>query len=88
MAWTIQYDTRVERDLRAIDQAIQREILDYRDARIAGDEDPHRFGKPLRHELRGLWRYRVREYRLICDIREQTREVFVPTIKHRSTAYD
>ena len=88
MAWTVEYDPRVEKDLKAIDRAIQREILDYMDSRIATDEDPRRFGKPLRHELRGLWRYRVRDYRFICDIREKTSVVFVLTVKHRSTVYD
>ena len=88
MVWTVEYDPRVEKDLKAIDRAMQREILDYMDARIATDEDPRRFGKPLRHELRGLWRYRVRNYRIICDIREQSRLVFVLTIKHGSTVYD
>jgi mRNA interferase RelE/StbE len=63
LAWTVEYDPRVEKDLKAIDRAMQREILDYMDARIATDEDPRRFGKPLRHELRGLWRYRVRAWR-------------------------
>ena len=66
---------------------MQREILDYMDTRIARRR-PAPLRKPLRHELRGLWRYRVRDYRIICDIREQTRVVFVLTVKHRSTAYD
>jgi mRNA interferase RelE/StbE len=88
LVWTVEYDPRVEKDLRAIDRAIQREILAYMDARIATDQDPRRFGKPLRHELRGLWRYRVRDYRIICQIREQSRVVFVLSIKHRSVAYD
>jgi mRNA interferase RelE/StbE len=88
LAWTVEYDPRVEKDLNAIDRAMQREILEYMDTRIATDEDPRRFGKPLRYELRGVWRYRVRDYRIICDIREQTRVVFVLTVKHRSTAYE
>jgi mRNA interferase RelE/StbE len=88
LACTVEYDLRVEKDLKAIDRAAQREILDYMDTRIATDEDPRRFGKPLRHEFRGLWRYRVRDYRIICAIREQSRMVFVLAIKHRSTAYD
>ena len=88
MAWTVEYDPRVEKDLKAIDRAMQWEILDYIDARIATGEDPRRFGKPLRHGLRGLWRYRVRDYQIICDIREQTCVVFVLTVKHRSTVYD
>jgi mRNA interferase RelE/StbE len=88
LAWTVEYDPRVEKDLKAIDRPVRREILDYTDTRIAVNEDPRHFGKPLRHELRGLWRHRVRDYRIICDIREQTRVVFVLAIKHRSTAYD
>ena len=88
MAWTVEYDQRVEKDLKAIDRAMQREILDYMDTRIAMEEDPRRFGKPLRHELRGLWRYHVRDYRFICEIREQTRVVVVLTVKPRSAAYD
>ena len=79
---------RVEKDLKAIDRAMQREILDYMDSRIATGQDPRRFGKPLRHELRGLWRYRDRDYRNICDIREESHVVLVLTIKHRSIVYD
>ncbi len=67
---------------------MQRDVLDYMDTRIGTDEEPLRFGKPLRHGRRGLWRYRVRDYRVLCDIREQTRVVFVLSIKHRSTVYD
>jgi mRNA interferase RelE/StbE len=69
-------------------RAMQREILDYMDTRIATEEDPRRFGKPLRHERRGLWRYRVCDYRIICEIRDNSRIVFILTVKHRSIAYD
>ena len=67
---------------------MQRKTLNYIDTRIATDEHPCRFGKSLRHELRGLWRYRVRDYRIVCQIREQSRVVLVLSIKHRSAAYD
>lgn len=78
----------MEKDLKAVDRAMQREIFDYMDTRIATEEDPRRFGKPLRYDKRGLWRYRVRDYRILCDIREQARTVFVLSVKHRSIAYD
>jgi len=87
LAWKLEYDPRVEKDLKAIDRAMQREILNYMDTRIATAEDPRHFGKPLRHELGGLWRYRVRDYRIICEIREESGVVFVVTIKHRSIVY-
>jgi hypothetical protein len=38
LAWTIEYHPRFEKDLKAIDRPIQREILDYMDARIASNE--------------------------------------------------
>jgi mRNA interferase RelE/StbE len=88
LAWTVEYDPRVEKDLTAVDRAMQRELLDYMNRRIATNEDPRRFGKALRYERHGLWRYRVRDYRVICEIREETSVVLVLTIKHRSVAYD
>jgi len=88
LAWTIEYDPRIEKDLKAIDRAMQREILDYLDTRIATDEDPRRFGKPLRQDLRGLWRFRVRDYRIVCELREEIAVVLVVAIKHRSIVYD
>ncbi|MBV9398865.1 MAG: hypothetical protein JO062_12855 [Bryobacterales bacterium] len=35
-----------------------------------------------------MWRYRVRDYRIICDIRESSRVGFVLAIKHRSIVYN
>ena len=87
MAWIVEYDPRVEKDLKGLDRGIQKEILDYMDNRVATDDDPRRFGKALRHDKRGLWRYRLRDYRIICEIRDARRSVFVIHVKHRSEAY-
>ena len=37
--------------------------------------------------LTGLWRYRVGDYRLICDIQDGELVVFVLQVAHRSQAY-
>lgn len=88
MAWTLEYDPRVEKDLKKLDRAIQREILDYMDGRIAINESPRRFGKALRHSKRGLWRYRVRDYRIVCEIQDAKLIVLVLSVGHRSTVYE
>ena len=88
MAWTIEYDPRAQKDLESLDRATQIEIIDYMDSRIATDEDPRRFGKALRHGKRGLWRYRVRDYRIVCEIREARLVVLVIAVGHRSTVYE
>lgn len=87
MAWTIEYDPRVEKDLRGLDKRIQSEILDYMDTRIAPSDDPKRFGKALRHSQKGLWRYRVRDYRIICEIQQDRVVVLVVAVGHRSKIY-
>lgn len=88
MAWTIEYDEGALADLKKFDRQIQREILDYMEKRIGRAEDPRTFGKPLRHSKFGLWRYRVRDYRIICELRDARLRVLVVAVGHRSTVYE
>lgn len=88
MAWTIEYDEAALADLKRLGRQIQREILDYMDKRIANADDPRSFGKPLRHSKFGLWRYRLRDYRIICQVQETRLVVLVVAIGHRSKIYD
>ena len=88
MKWTIEYDSEALRDLRKLDRTAQREILDYMDARIAKAANPWQFGKPLRGGRFRLWRYRVRDYRIICELQDQRLAVLVVAVGHRSTIYD
>jgi len=88
LAWTIEYDPGALKDLKKLDRQIQREILDYMDERVAKAKDPRDFGKPLRASKFGLWRYRVRDYRIICELQEKRLVVLVVPIGHRSTIYE
>ena len=87
MAWTIKFDPRAKKDLAKLDNQHAKRILRYLDERIATDEDPRRFGDPLRHELAELWRYRVGDYRIVCEIQDQVLVVLVVRIGHRRHAY-
>lgn len=87
MSWEIEYDPDALRDLRKLDRSIQREILGYMDQRVAKAEDPRKFGKALRASKFGLWRYRLRDYRIICQVQEKRLVVVVVSIGHRSTIY-
>lgn len=88
MAWTIEYDEGALAELKKLDRQIQREILDYMDTRVATADDPRAFGKPLRHSKFGLWRYRLRDYRIICQLRQAQLIVLVVAVGHRSTIYE
>jgi len=88
LAWTIEYDEGAVRDLKKLDRQVQREILDYMEKRIGRAEDPRAFGKPLRHSKFGLWRYRVRNYRIVCQLRQAKLIVLVVAVGHRSRVYE
>jgi mRNA interferase RelE/StbE len=87
LAWTIEYDPEAIKDLKRLDRFIRSEIFDYLQERIARAESPRNFGKPLRHEKFGLWRYRVRDFRIVCELQEGRRVVLVVGVGHRKDVY-
>lgn len=87
MIWTVEFDDAAAQELRKLDRQAQREILRYFRERIATDDDPRRFGKPLSRDLAGLWRYRVGSHRMICSIEDGKLIVLVLRIDHRKHIY-
>jgi mRNA interferase RelE/StbE len=88
LGWTIEYTDFALKQLRKLNRSIQAEILDYMDKRIAKAANPRDFGKSLRHNKFGLWRYRVADHRVICELDEKAAIGTVLAIGHRSTIYE
>ena len=86
--WTIEFDDRARGELRKLDTGTQQTILRYLRERIATAEDPRRFGKPLRQNLAGLWRYRVEDFRTLCRIEDERIVVLVLQFGHRREVYE
>ena len=87
MAWQIEFEREAKKELARLDRSAQTHILNYLKNRIATDEDPRRFGAPLRSNLAGLWKYRVGAYRIITEIQDHHITVVVVPIGHRSRVY-
>lgn len=77
----------MQKDIRKLDQRIQKKIKDYLEKKISILDDPRILGKSLQGNLSGLWRYRVGDYRIICEIRDEELIVLVVAIGHRSKIY-
>jgi len=87
LVWRIEYDPRAIDDLNRLSRDVRLEIVRYLETRIAQADSPRLFGKPLRHGLAGLWRYRLRDYRIVCHLRDQALTVLVVGVGHRRDVY-
>lgn len=87
MNWRIEYTQNALNQLKRIDKAVATRIEKYLDERIAGENNPRRFGTALKSNLAGLWKYRVGDYRIICEIQDTEIIVLVIDIGHRSKIY-
>jgi len=85
--WVYRFDERALKDLKKLGHQARCEILAYLDERVAGDSDPRRFGKGLRADLAGLWRYRIGDYRILCQIKDHELLVLVVAVGHRRNVY-
>lgn len=88
MVWTINYSERALKSLRKMDKQTARRIVDFMDLRIAIAADPRQSGKPLKGELGEFWRYRVGDYRILCEILDDELVILAATIGHRREVYD
>ncbi len=88
MTWNVEWDDAAVTELRKLDKQAQKDILRYFRERITTDDNPRRFGKQLSRELTGLWRYRVRNYRMICNIEDDNLIVLVLCVGHRKDVYE
>lgn len=87
MVWTVEVSDFAERQLRKIDHTVRQRILDYLDDRIEGCKNPRHFGEPLKGGRAGLWRYRVGDYRIVCQIRDDALIVLAIAVGHRREVY-
>ncbi|MBI4828471.1 MAG: type II toxin-antitoxin system RelE/ParE family toxin [Nitrospinae bacterium] len=88
MAWTIKYDPRTEKELRKIGPRAARQIRDFLRDRIAALNDPRQLGYTLKGPLSQFWRYRVGDYRVLCEIQDAALIVLVVRVADRKEAYD
>ena len=87
MAWLIEYTDTAREQLGKLDRPVARRILDYMDKRVAASGDPRGAGKALVGPLGGLWRYRVGDFRVVCEIQDGALCVLVVRLGNRKDVY-
>jgi mRNA interferase RelE/StbE len=87
LAWTIEYAETAKKQLRKLDKPVARRIVEFMDERVAPSNDPRELGKALKGSLGDLWRYRVGDYRILCDIQDGVLTVLILQIGNRREVY-
>ena len=88
MAWQIKLTESARKSLVKLDKQVAGRLTQFLRERIAVLDDPRSTGKALTGAIFGsYWRYRVGDYRLICDIQDGELCVLVIEIGNRKEVY-
>ena len=87
MAWRIELSETASKQLAKLDKVEAKRITKFLRQRLAVIENPRSTGKALTGPLGGMWRYRVGDYRLICEIQDGVLRILVVKIGNRREVY-
>jgi mRNA interferase RelE/StbE len=87
MDWKISFEKAAEKQFDKLSRETQAQITKYLYQRVAVQPDPRILGKALTGQLQGHWRYRVGDYRIICQIRDKELLILVIEVSHRREVY-
>jgi mRNA interferase RelE/StbE len=89
LVWKVNYTGTALKQLGKLDKPVAKRIVDFMDQRIVMSADPRDNGKALMGALLGAyWRYRVGDYRIVCDIQDQVLCVLVIEVGNRKDVYE
>ncbi len=86
--YRVEYTSKAIKNLRKLDKNTRNLIYAWIDKNLVNCEDPRIHGKGLVGDKSGQWRYRVGDYRIICEIEDEEIVILVLEIGHRREIYD
>lgn len=87
MAWSIEVTKTAAKQLSKLDRNEAKQISSFLRERIISLSNPRDLGKALTGNMAGLWRYRVGDFRVICEIQDNQLVVLVVELGHRREIY-
>jgi len=87
MAWRVEFSPVADKAFGKLDRQHQKRIQKFIEDRLIPDGDPRRLGEAYVGPLKGYWKYRVGDYRLVCEIRDKVRTMLVVAIGDRKDIY-
>ena len=87
MSYSIKVSEGFKKKFRKLYFVTQRIISRWIVKNLENTDNPRRQGKALTGNLKGLWRYRIGDYRLIVDIMDEELVIIAVDIGHRREVY-
>lgn len=87
MTYSIQFTDRFEKDFKKLDRYTQRLLSAWIQKNLYNISNPRIHGKALTGNLKGIWRYRIGDYRMLCLIDDNKLIILALSIGHRREIY-
>ena len=88
MGFEVEFDPAALDDLKNLDRPIQQRLVGFLRQRVAVLDDPRAIGEALAgSRLGNYWKYRVGDWRIICDIQDRRIVVRVLRVGNRREVY-
>ena len=88
MQYRVELTDRVIKQLKKLDKHTSALIMGWIEKNLDGCENPRIHGKGLTANRTGQWRYRIGNYRLICEIKDEEVLILVLEVGHRREIYN
>lgn len=85
MVYSISWHDDVLKDLKKLDKAVARNIVNKVKEYLALNPLP--LGKPLKGNFSGLYRYRIGNYRVIYSVNQGEIKITILAARHRKDVY-
>lgn len=87
MGYKVQFKKSAVKQLKKLDTQTARLIKNWVIKNLVDTEDPTQHGKVLTGNLKGIWRYRVGDYRLFAEIEDKEVTIVIFEVAHRREIY-
>lgn len=86
--YKVEFSKAALRNIKKLDKDVAQVIVSWINKNLEGTDNPRQYGKPLKGALAKAWRYRVGDYRILCEIQDDKVVIIVIRIGHRREVYD
>ena len=87
MKYKIETTSRFDQEFKKLNKYTQSMIKAWITKNLMNCENPRIHGKALTANRKGQWRYRIGDYRLICEIEDNELVILALSVGHRREVY-